>query len=88
MVDLLSGFWQTPMEESLKQYTAFTVGTLECFQCEHMPFGLCNVPTTFQRLMTNCLRELNYSICLVYLDDVLPVHRRSIDLEWLQVMLE
>ena len=36
-VDLLSRFWQTPMEESSKQYTAFTVGTLGFFQCEHMP---------------------------------------------------
>ena len=27
-VDLFSGFWQTPMEESSKQYMAFTVGTL------------------------------------------------------------
>ena len=69
-VDLLSGFWQMPMEESLKQYTAFTVGMLGFFQCECMPFGLCNALTTFQQLMTNCLRELNYSTCLVYLDDV------------------
>ena len=69
-VDLLSGFWQTPMEESSKQYTAFTVGTLGFFQCECMPFGLCNIPATFQQLMTNCLWELNYSTCLVYLDDI------------------
>ena len=69
-VDLLSGFWQTLMEESSKQYTAFTVGTFGFFQCEHMPFGLCNAPATFQRLMTNCLGELNYSTCLVYLDNV------------------
>ena len=47
-VDLLSGFWQTPMEESSKQYTDFTVGTLGFFQCECMPFGLCNAPATFQ----------------------------------------
>ena len=47
-VDLLSGFWQTSMEESSKQYTTFTVGTLGFFQCERMPFGLCNVPATFQ----------------------------------------
>ena len=69
-VDLLSRFWQTPMEESSKQYTAFTVGTLGFFQHEHMPFGLCNTPATFQQLMTNCLWELNYLTCLVYLDDI------------------
>ena len=70
-VDILSGFWQTPMEESLKQYTTFTVGTLGFFHCEHMPFGLCNAPATFWRLMTNHLGELNYSTCLVYLDEVI-----------------
>ena len=58
------------MEESLKQYTAFTVGTLGFFQCEHMPFGLCNTLAAFQRLMTNCLEEFNYLTCLVYLDDI------------------
>ena len=69
-VNLLSGFWQTPMEESSKQYTTFTLGMLGFFQCECMPLGLCNTPVTFQHLMTNCLGGLNYSTCLVYLDDV------------------
>ena len=69
-VDILSGFWQTPMEKASKQYTAFTVGTLGFFQCEHMPFRLYNAPATFQHVMTKCLGELNYSTCLVYLDDV------------------
>ena len=69
-VYLQSGFWQTPMEQSSKQYTAFTIGTLGFFQCKHMPLSLCNIPATFQHLMTNCLGELNYSTCLLYLDDV------------------
>ena len=33
-----------------------------------MPFGLCNMPATFQ-LMHNCLGELNLIYCLFYLDD-------------------
>ena len=79
------------MEESSKQYTAFTVGTLGFFQCECMPFGLCNGPTTFQQLMTNCLGELNYSTCLVYLDDVViysSTHTQEGHLECLQAVLE
>ena len=36
-----------------------------------MLFRLCNVPATFQHLMQNCLGELNYTTCLVYLDDVI-----------------
>ena len=69
-VDLLSGFWQTPTDEYSKQYTTFIVGMLGFFQCECMPFGLCSALTTFQHLMTNCLGELNYLTCLVYLGDV------------------
>ena len=30
-----------------------------------------NTPTTFQRLMQNCLGELNLTYCLIYLDDVI-----------------
>ena len=70
-LDLKSGFWQIMMDEDSKQYTAFTVGNLGFFECERMPFGLCNVPATFQRLMQSCLGELNLTYCLIYLDDVI-----------------
>ena len=71
MLDLKSRFWQIMMDEESKQYTAFTVGNLGFFKCERMPFGLCNVPATFQRLMQSCLGELNLTYCLIYLDDVI-----------------
>ena len=36
-----------------------------------MPFGLCNAPVTFQRLMQNYLGKMNLTYCLLYLDDVI-----------------
>ena len=69
--DLNSGFWQVPMDEESKQYTAFTLGSMGLYECESMPFRLCNTPPTFQRLMQNCLGELNLTYCLTYLDDVI-----------------
>ena len=59
------------MDEASKQYTAFTVGNLGFFECNRMPFGLCNVPATFQQLMQNCMGELNFVYCLIYLDDLI-----------------
>ena len=68
--DLKSGFWQVKMAEESRQYTAFTVGSLGVYEFLRMPFGLCNAPATFQRLMQNCLSELNLTYTLVYLDNV------------------
>ena len=69
--DMNSGFWQVPMDEESKQYTAFTLGSMGLYECESMPFGLCNAPPTFQRLMQNCLGKLNLTYCLIYLDDMI-----------------
>ena len=69
--DMNSGFWQVPMDEESKQYTAFTLGSMGLYECKSMPFGLCNTPPTFQRLMQNCLGKLNLTYCLIYLDDVI-----------------
>ena len=70
-LDLKSGFWLIKMEEASKQYTAFTVGNLGFFECNWMPFGLCNGLATFEQLMQNCMGELNLIYCLIYLDDMI-----------------
>ena len=61
-LDLKSRFWQMKKNELLKQYTRFTVGNLDLFECDHMPCGPCSMPATFQRLMQNCLGELNLTL--------------------------
>ena len=83
-VNMNSGFWQVPMDEESKQHTAFTLGSMGLYECESMPFGLCNAPPTFQRLMLNCLGELNLTYCLIYLDDVIIFSQMKEEhLEWM-----
>ena len=88
-IDMNSGFWQVPMDDESKQYTAFTLGSMGLYECESMPFGLCNAPPTFQRLMLNCLGELNLTYCLIYLDDVIFFSKTEEEhLEWMRVVFD
>jgi hypothetical protein len=36
-----------------------------------MPFGLCNFPATFERLIERVLAGFTWNQCLVYLDDII-----------------
>ena len=70
-LDLISGYWQVELREEDKPKTAFKVWPLGFYECNRMPFGLCNSPVTFQRLMERCMGEMNLHDCLIYLDDII-----------------
>ncbi|KAJ8364628.1 hypothetical protein SKAU_G00134590 [Synaphobranchus kaupii] len=69
-LDLRSGYWQVRLAPEAKPKTAFTIGQ-GLWQFRVMPFGLCNAPATFERLMERVLAAVPRSRCVVYLDDLL-----------------
>ncbi|XP_075131928.1 uncharacterized protein LOC142204512 [Leptodactylus fuscus] len=74
VLDLTSGYWQVPMSPADAEKTAFTT-PMGLFEFDRMPFGLCNAPATFQRLMEFCLGHLNFESVLLYLDDIIVYSR-------------
>ena len=74
-LDIKSAYWQVEVEEADKEKTAFTVGPLGFYECNWVPFGLSNAPATFQRLMENCVGDMNMQSCLIYLDDIVVFSR-------------
>ena len=69
-MDLASGYWQVAMSPEAKHKAAFVTNE-GLFQFRVMPFGLCNAPATFERLMDRVLCGMRWCRCLVYLDDVI-----------------
>lgn len=69
-LDLKSGYHQVEMAMEDRKKTAFSFGQ-GLWQFKVMPFGLCNAPATFERLMERILEGLQWKTALVYLDDVI-----------------
>lgn len=70
-LDLSHGYYQVPVSEEDVEKTAFRVGTGGLYEYLRMPFGLCNGPATFMRLMDHIFGDQNMQTLLIYLDDIL-----------------
>ncbi|KAL7825810.1 hypothetical protein SRHO_G00335480 [Serrasalmus rhombeus] len=68
-LDLASGYNQVPVTERDKPKTAFCT-PFGLFEWNRMPFGLCNAPSTFQRLMQRLFGDQQCQSLLLYLDDI------------------
>ena len=88
-LDLAHGFHQVRMAEEDIEKTAFRVGTGGLYEYVKMPFGLCNAPATFMRLMDKVFGDVNFQLVLIYMDDILAFGN-SFDqmMERLELVLE
>ena len=69
-LDLVSGYWQVPLDQDAQEKAAFTTrGGL--WKWRVLPFGLTSAPATFERLMEQVLKGLQWKSLLLYLDDVI-----------------
>ena len=68
-LDTLSGFTQLELAEEDIKKTAFRTHR-GLFQFKRLPFGLCNGPSIFQRVMQSILAPYLWIFCLVYIDDI------------------
>ena len=71
VLDMKSGYHQVEIFEEHKCRTAFTVSPLGFWEFNRLPFGLNNSPATYQRLVEQCLSDLNMKICAIYLHDLI-----------------
>ncbi|UYV79019.1 hypothetical protein LAZ67_17000657, partial [Cordylochernes scorpioides] len=69
-MDLRTGYWQIEIDEEDREKTAFITPD-GLYEFRVMPFGLCNAPATFERMMDKLLAGLKWTICLCYLDDII-----------------
>lgn len=90
-LDLASGYNQVPVTEEDWFKTAFYT-PFGLFELNWMPFGMCNAPGTFQKLMERLFRDQQCQTLLLYLDNVVVfsasiaqhLERLEVVLSWLE----
>ena len=69
-LDLVRGYYQLPIDEDSRQYTAFSTQKNH-WQFKRLSFGLRNAPAAFQREIQAVLSAFPSNKVIAYLDDIL-----------------
>lgn len=86
-MDLTSGYYNVPLEEEHKKYTAFS-SPFGLHEYNRLPQGLSNSPATFMRMMMSIFGDENFSSVLCYLDDLMVfAPSESVALQRLEMVL-
>ncbi|UYV77009.1 hypothetical protein LAZ67_14002807, partial [Cordylochernes scorpioides] len=87
-MDLRSGYWQIEVDEADREKTAFITPD-GLYEFLVMLFGLCNAPSTFERMMDKILKGLKWTMAVCYLDDIV-VYSKSFNehLHRLEIILQ
>ena len=77
-LDLAAGYCQVALREEDKAKTAFAC-KFGHFEFNVIPFGLSNAQSTFQRLMERVLKEMQWKIQVLYLDNIVVFKNICLD---------
>lgn len=87
-LDMSAAYHQIMLEENSRHFTAFVVEGKGLFQFKRMPYGLCNAPATFQRMMDRLIGPELEPHAFAYLDDIIIVNRTFNEhLEWIEKIM-
>jgi len=87
-VDSSGAFHTLEIEPDSREYTTF-VSPLGSYQFIRLPFGLCNAPSRYSRIVQMALDKIGSEFCLGFIDDVI-VHSATFEehLQHLEQVLE
>ena len=69
-LDLIKGYYQLPIHEDSRKYTAFSTPNGQ-YEFKRLSFGLKNSGIEFQKQMTEILTGFDHRKVIVYIDDIL-----------------